>query len=309
MIGVQDPTDGQMMRGFGFWSKRWGWNDTKWRAGSAWNWNAGRWVWRDAEWSSGSSWNWKTERWREGSSSWNEQPTVTQNAVRLSELPIARAIAIETRTRDATDRAEASCLNSITLSELRKAIAIADKPPELEAARLQFQRDKILLVTNAISGNMYRLCLDPFVETPNSFVSARQLYAVLRLAIPQLPRSASLDLWYESGSGESLSQVRIDSSVKWKVEKLAGRPLFVVIQNSPSEVEDTISEPGDFAISEPGEIERRLLRGWREDEVSEPDDSEPDDFAIWPAMAQQLDVAIAGWRATRGHADRADSGH
>ena len=242
---------------------------------------------------------------------------MTQNAVRLSELPKARAIAIETRTSDATDRAEASCLKSITLSELRNAIAIADKPPELEVARLQFQRDKILLVTNAISSNMYRLCLGACVETPNSFVSTRQLYALLRLAIPRLPRSAWLDLWYETGSGEFLSQVRIDSSVKWKVEKLAGRPLFVVIQNSPSEVEDTISEPGDFAISEPvdfaisepGEIERRLLRGWREDEVSEPDDSEPDDFAIWPAMAQQLDVAIAGWRAARGHADRADSGH
>ena len=119
---------------------------------------------------------------------------------------------------------------SVRLSELRKARAIAIETRERDVARHRFQRDGMITVTNAVTGNMYRLFLDNPVEAPNSFVSTRQLYAVLRLTIPELPRSASLCLWYETGSGKSLRQFRIDASVSTKVENLAGRPLFVLIQ-------------------------------------------------------------------------------
>jgi hypothetical protein len=114
------------------------------------------------------------------------------------------------------------------------------------------------------------------VEAPNSFVSTRQLYTVLRLTIPKSPRSASLRLWYETGSGESLRQFRIDSSVCTKVENFAGRPLFVQILSSPPQVEAHSSlENFDFdKISEPGDIERRLLAGRHGVDDSDSDDED-----------------------------------
>ena len=119
----------------------------------------------------------------------------------------------------------------LILEGVDRAIAIETRARD--AARLQFRRDGILLVTNATTGNRYRVCMQNPSEAPNSFVSSRQLYLMLRLTIPKLPGSASLGLWYEEVSGESLRQVRIDASDSTRVENFAGRPLFVQILSSP----------------------------------------------------------------------------
>ena len=70
------------------------------------------------------------------------------------------------------------------MSDIAKAIVVEAR--KREATRLQSQQEGILLVTNAITRNMYRLFLENPVESPSSFVSTRQLYTVLRLTIPQL---------------------------------------------------------------------------------------------------------------------------
>jgi hypothetical protein len=155
----------------------------------------------------------------------------------------------------------------LILEGVDRAIAIETRARD--AARLQFRRDGILLVTNATTGNRYRVCMQNLreacalpgcdrsreyepgcewgtaVRIASSLMealiqrratnapdgrnisvkkqSSRQLYLMLRLTIPKLPGSASLGLWYEEVSGESLRQVRIDASDSTRVENFAGR--------------------------------------------------------------------------------------
>jgi hypothetical protein len=120
--------------------------------------------------------------------------------------------------------------DSVRLSEMRKAKALAIESLKRDAAIFRFRQTGMITVTNAVSGNVYEVVLDK----PGIHVlyerTTRQLYEKVRLAVPALPRSSSLCIWYETGSGKSLQQFPIRASVYNKVENFAGRPLFVIFK-------------------------------------------------------------------------------
>ena len=119
---------------------------------------------------------------------------------------------------------------SVRLSKMRKAKAIASDILKRDVAIHRFRRDGRITVTNAISGNMYELVLEKPDIHDYYERTIRQLYEKVRLAVPEVPRSSSLCIWYETGSGKSLQQFPIEESAYKQVENFAGRPLFVIFK-------------------------------------------------------------------------------
>lgn len=185
----------------------------------------------------------KTTKFKLGNKIWSKHEQQMRTIIDTVIQTVMNAIDIRV---EAEDTVYGIIEEAVAISEETKVLKRLAREAR-DASTAEFKRAKLFLdywldymipITNAITGQTQRVSMHPNKATLKAtgydtyYVQVgtqKHLYASLRSELPDLPRSASIRIWYSDYTG---SQITVESDSK-TVDSLIDKKLFYYLKRSP----------------------------------------------------------------------------